>query len=157
MNINYNHYVLFFLIIQLPFYCLSQEIVNIDIEKKLNESVKIVCSDFIQDLDYIALETNDNILIDANPEIFINDKLIIINNLRSCLIFDRFSGKFIREVGRYGKGPNEYRSTTGLINPNTQKIYFRDWNSNLLEYDFNGKFIKSIVIPALLPENCPAL
>ena len=63
------------------------------------------------------------------------------------LPFDRYSGDFIREIGQYGRGPGEFNSTRGAINPITDRLFFMGRNSNLLEYDFNGNFIKSIEIP----------
>ncbi|MCG6189360.1 6-bladed beta-propeller [Maribellus maritimus] len=107
----------------------------------------VKCSDFIIDFDYITLKTNDSILIDDNPNISIYNQFVIIRTSKNCFLFDRFSGEFIREIGRYGKGPAEFMSTRGLINPNTKKVYFLGWNSNFLEYNFNGEFIKSIKIP----------
>jgi len=128
----------------------GQRINEIDLNKALTKSEPIVCSDLILGFDYIVLETNEDIQIDANPKIFVHNQLLFVTTIRNCYLFDRSTGKFIREIGRNGKGPTEYRSTQGLINPDTEKIYLTGWNSDLLEYDYNGQFIKSIKIPGYL-------
>lgn len=139
--------IIFLLVIQNTCVCFSQEVTNINIVKELDKFEPVECSDFIIDFDYITLKTNDSILIDDNPNVSIYNQFVIIRTSKNCFLFDRFSGEFIREIGRYGKGPKEFMSTRGLINPNTEKVYFLGWNSNFLEYDLNGEFIKSIKIP----------
>lgn len=125
------------------------EIKTVDIENKIsrNDISSIKLSEFIEELDYISLETGKGFLIGENPKYSITKEKIIVRTKSDCLIFDRTNGKFLRKVGNKGRGPNEFQNTNGMINLKSQSIYLKGIGANLLKYDFEGKFIKSISIP----------
>ncbi|MGV8137972.1 MAG: 6-bladed beta-propeller [Mangrovibacterium sp.] len=138
--------ILFYLFWGNSFFSLGQTKINI--EKEIdNMKDSLPCSAFISEINYVPLQSGPNIMIDRNPEIVLIDQFIVVKTERDCLLFDRYSGNFIRKIGNYGKGPNEYRSTQGFINPNLKTIYFIGWNSDLLEFNFEGKFQVVIKIP----------
>ena len=121
---------------------------GIDIETGIEHlSRDLKCSDFITHIEYIPLQTTDDILINDNPTIVVVDKYIIVKTIKECFLFSKDTGKFIRKVGNYGNGPGEYHSTSGFINPTKKTIYFAGWNSVLMEFSFDGEYISSIKIP----------
>lgn len=63
------------------------------------------------------------------------------------MIFDRKTGSFIREIGHYGRGPGEFRSTHGFFDEPDSVYYLQGWNGNLLKYSLDGKFLGSLKIP----------
>lgn len=138
--------ILFYLLLGHSFFSLGQTKINIEKGTEKKED-SLSCSAFIYKIDYVSLQSGPNIMIDKNPEIVLMDQFIIVKTERDCLLFDRYSGDFIKKIGNYGKGPNEYRSTQGFINPNMKTIYFIGWNSDLLEFNLEGKFQGSIKIP----------
>ena len=128
--------------------CSSKEHDGIDIAAGIeNLSRDLKYSDFITHIEYIPLETTDDILINAHPTIVVADKYIIVKTINECFLFSKDTGKFIRKVGNRGQGPGEYHSTSGFINPAKKTIYFTGWNGDLIEFSFDGEYISSIKIP----------
>jgi hypothetical protein len=62
-------------------------------------------------------------------------------------MFDRKSGKFIRQIGHYGRDPEGYNSTQGFYNAFSESFCFLGWNNNLIKYSSEGKQIASVPIP----------
>ena len=59
-------------------------------------------------VEYIPLETKSECLL-KGPIVYATDKYIIATDaFRGVYLFDRKTGKFIREISRRGQGPNEY-------------------------------------------------
>jgi hypothetical protein len=126
----------------------SQQLPTLDLVAAIDNPTKIVLSDFISDLTYVKLETTPDCLINANPNVKLLNNLIIITTPQQCLVFDRKSGAFIREIGRYGRGPGEYRSASlGFLDEPSSLVYFMGWNGDLQKYSINGKFLGSLPIP----------
>jgi hypothetical protein len=125
----------------------GQNIPSLNLESAIDHSGTFKFKDFIKSIEYIPLETNPGCLIDKNPKFFVTRDYIISLNVNHCFLFDRASGKFIREIGRYGRGPGEYQNAIGFVNDNIPAIYFVGWNGNLLKYSVNGNLIKNFQIP----------
>ncbi len=61
------------------------------------------------DIDYIQLETTDEILISTISKIQIRDgKIYVLDDEAPALLVFDMSGKFIRKIGNRGQGPGEY-------------------------------------------------
>ncbi len=138
---------LFFSILIFSIACHAQKPYLIDLEKAIRDVSKINCSSFIEKLDYVSLQTNENSLINKFPSVDIVDSLIIIQTVKSCFLFDSFSGSFIKSIGRHGRGPGEFRSTLQLIDSDSKAIFFNGWNNNILSYDFSDKLLYDVKIP----------
>jgi hypothetical protein len=121
----------------------------IDIEKNLTETKSIPLSSIGNQLEYIPLETNPNCMIEKIQHIIFSEDFMFIADYTKILQFDR-KGKFLRQIGANGRGPGEYLGITGLcIDPKNKKIFVNVCGDGceILEYDFNGSFIKSINQP----------
>jgi len=83
-------------------------------------------------------------------DIILTEDRIFISDLRACKVFDR-QGKFLCSVGERGRGPGQYThiSTLSIDNQNN-KIYLYTINNSLYEYDFDGKFLRSINLPKII-------
>ena len=94
-------------------------------------------SDYVISLEYVPLETKSECLIDRNPNFYVLDEHIVVTASQQCLLFDR-NGKFIREIGRAGRGPDEYSSAwEGVVNEKKQTVLLSGWGKRI-EYSFNG-------------------
>ena len=100
--------------------------------------IKLNLSDYVVSLEYVPLETKQECLIDRYPSFFVLNEYIVVTTQRQCFLFDR-SGKFIREIGRVGRGPGEYSSTLGgeAVNEKKQTVLMQGWDKKI-EYSFNG-------------------
>lgn len=117
----------------------------IDIEKNLTKTKSIPLSSIGKQLEYIPLETNPNCMIQSIQHITFSEDFMFIADYTKILQFDR-KGKFLRQIGANGRGPGEYLGITGFcIDPKNKKIFVNVCHDGceILEYDFNGSFIKS--------------
>ena len=86
----------------------AQNITFIDLtQAKFGE---ISANRIFEDIKYIPLETHqDGLLNIMSATYYLTDKYIIaMNFLGGAYLFDRETGKFIREVSSFGQGPDEY-------------------------------------------------
>lgn len=115
----------------MTFTLLGQNVINIDFAKAKHEKVDV--SRLYDQIEYVPLELSPKALIKIkNATYYLSDKYIIaVNFFVGAYLFDRKSGKFIREVSKFGSGPKEY--TFRMVNyygfDETNKILFADeWN-----------------------------
>ena len=99
-------------------------------------------SDYVSEIKYIPLETNDSVLIGEIRQInYENEKILIGDHTGNCYLFNN-NGKFIRKIGKRGQGPNEYLFLNqAIIHENL--IYLKD-AVKMLIYDFNGSLVDNI-------------
>ena len=121
----------------------------VDIEKNLTETKSVSLSSIGKQLEYIPLETNPNCMIEGIENISLSEDFIFIADYTKILQFDR-NGKFLKQIGANGRGPGEYLGITGFcIDQKNKKVYVNVCYAGceILEYDFNGSFIRSFKQP----------
>jgi len=123
--------------------------------KSFSELKEIPLSHFIDEIKFVPLETNPNALISdliVNYEIT-NDCIIVKQyngEKHQILLFDRQTGKFIREIGTQGRGPGEFAKWSILpYNPVKHELYALNYSLDILVYDLSGKNIDIIKTPYL--------
>ena len=119
----------------------ESNIIRVDDAKQ----TRLNLSDYVVSLEYVPLETKQECLIDRFPSFVVLNEYIIATTQRQCFLFDR-SGKFIREIGSVGRGPDEYSSTLGreAINEKKQTVLMQGWDKRI-EYSFNGNVTGSFL------------
>jgi len=123
----------------------------IDVEQHLGKYQEILASEFIFELEYVPLETNENCVIGGIRHLIVTPTHIFLAGSISlgssyCYAFDR-KGQFICNIGSVGQGPGEYTTITGLsIDEDKQSLYITTF-PNVLEYSWDGVFRKSIYKP----------
>jgi hypothetical protein len=124
-------------------------LITVDIEKVVEQSVSnLYMSEIFADINFIQLQTGNDIMIGNNPEISVVQNFIIVNDGDNCFLFNKEDGAFIRKIGAKGRGPNEFRSSRGgFINSINKRIFFLGLQGSLLEYDFEGRFHRDIPMP----------
>ena len=135
-------------LLSIPYLSNCQKLPVLQLEEAYKKQEPINSNEFIGSVKYVPLETSPNCLIGASPNINATEKYFIItDNQNHCYLFDRFTGKFIREIGHYGKDPGGYRSNRGFFNEMTASIFFTGWKGDLLKYSLDGKYLGSVLIP----------
>ena len=129
----------------------SNDIGEIAVDKAFETNNEVVVSDLIKgDIKYVQLESNEECLLGRAIRIFTDDSLIIAVAFRQIYLFDKNTGKFIREIGHYGRDPGGYLATVYDFPFNeTQNTFFaRGYGSAYFnEYDSRGNLIKEIKTP----------
>lgn len=93
---------------------------------------------------FVPLETSDRSLMGKVQQLLIQDSFMLVSayeHPKRVLMFDR-KGKFIREIGRNGKGPGEYIRINNIgVRPEQQEIMVNDPDGEkMLLYDYEGNF-----------------
>ncbi len=99
------------------------------------------------DIEYIPLETNEKCLIGNNPRFYSNDSEIIVFTNQKISVFDRETGKYLREIGHYGRDPGGYQNTVYSY-PYDEKndlFYLDSWENQIyFRYNSSGKLVDKI-------------
>lgn len=125
----------------------NKDLIVIPLAKQISQLKEIKCSQFIDEFEYIQLETNEKCLIDDNPNVLALKDFILIYQIKYCFVFDRKSGKFLNEISHYGRGPGEYNSSLEAYNYEKSTLYSRGWNNNMMMFSLTGNYLGSFLIP----------
>jgi hypothetical protein len=112
----------------------------IDIENSLNRMEVINLSQFTSDIHYIPLETKDGFILSYIDDCGIFGNYMIITNLKQGFLFNK-QGKFIRQIGKEGRGPGEYQFINVVDFDRDTNIYMQSLR-DLLEFRIDGTPIK---------------
>jgi hypothetical protein len=118
-----------------------------DIVKNKRE---VILSEFATDVKVIQLENTPEAMLGNVENIeFTKDYIFIKFWMHPVLQFSR-DGKFIRDVGKKGKGPGEYNACMKMsIDENSERIYIQTLELSMMVFNFDGEYIKTIKFPAL--------
>jgi len=119
-------------------------VLRIDLEPHMKAIDTLRVSDYFSSVEYIPLETRDSCLVGQMPRLLMHKDTILLafEDPPECLSFD-ISGRFLRHIGRVGKGPGEYSFVINcLFNDFAGTVFF--WkapNYRMVEYSFSGAFL----------------
>ena len=111
-----------------------------------NKMPKLIASQFVEDIEFIPLETTDECLLaESLRDITITEDDIILYDYNGCYRFDR-QGKFKNRIGKKGNGPGEYvNSLSIMVDAANQWVYMMDYmQKKYVKYDFSGKYLGDI-------------
>ena len=100
--------------------------------------------DLFSKMEIIPLETLDSCLIMNIEKIELhNNQLFIFDNLRPALyVFDK-KGKYIKQIGKKGEGPDEFQVITDVFIDKTRNvILFLSHFGSVLIYDIEGNLLQ---------------
>ena len=130
----------------------------IDISHALENPIDVNLSQFVKSIDYIQLEETDQTMLFL-PLIEVTDDFIIARNsgpsaMGPILLFDRKTGKFIRTVGKSGRGPGEFQmGNNPIYNIFDKTLYGLSYSHNeIVEFDTDGNFLGNIKLPIMIDE-----
>jgi hypothetical protein len=100
-------------------------------------------SKITEKVEAIELEVTDQSLISRVNRVLCSDKyIIVVCGQKSIMLFDK-SGKFIRQIGSAGPGPEEYTRIVDITSDNKKgHVYVSASDGKILCYDFEGNFIR---------------
>lgn len=128
-------------------------ITTIDVASGIKDAKALTTSSLFDKVEYIPLETTDESIISKIADIRVMDDYILMSSSGLPMkLFDRKTGKFIREIGKLGNGPEEYTGGRGTpaimyIDAGDQTIYVTSQNKQLQHYDLMGNYLGKIVYP----------
>lgn len=135
-----------FLIFMLLLHCIKSpdkgnSIQAIDIGAGVTKMQRSSLSQFTDDILYTKLEFLEESQIDLIRSISVSEKYILISDRKFCYLFDT-KGKFLRKIGKVGRGPGEYQFLTDALLLN-DRIYIQSV-FDMFEYKTDGSFVRKI-------------
>lgn len=128
------------------------QIEPIDICNALGNKTEVYLNKFVEEVEYIPLESAAEYFISDYATIRVEDFIMVRNpgiNRTPLLIFDKKTGKFIRNIGKVGRGPDEY----GIPAPDFYNVFSKvlytldDTHREIKTFDLYGKYIESFRVP----------
>ena len=104
-----------------------------------NNKVIVNLSSIASSIEYCVLETNKNCLISDGAAIYATKDQVVVLDSRGCYVFDRKTGRFIRQVANKGQGPDEYLFIRkDYWDKKNEQICFRGNNKDNIFYCIDG-------------------
>jgi hypothetical protein len=129
----------------------SQSPVIIDIERDFGKDKEFRLSEIADDIEYVKLEKSPKSFVGGGiPSYYVTKEYIFIYSSQRLLQFYR-NGKYIKEIGKNGRGPGEFLSIRGMaLNELNHTFYIiSNYTSKVLKYDVNtGTFLGDFPINA---------
>ncbi|QGY46987.1 6-bladed beta-propeller [Maribellus comscasis] len=120
------------------------DLYTVDLRDDPNIKSPLKLSSIVSDLTYVRLESNSKTIIAPGNRIFVLDSFVINTGFGKISVFDRNTGKFIREIGKIGRGPNEYQSARHNVHKDSSRgivINTSGGRYSLLEFNINGQVV----------------
>ena len=107
--------------------CKSTEFQAIDVSKAFESQKSLKLSEVVSDVELVKFEaTADSYFANADTWTIGKKYILISDGTSRVVLFDR-KGSFIRNIGRQGKGPGEFRSPMLVqMDPNERYVIIRD-------------------------------
>ena len=126
--------------------CESEGFITVDLTKTYPKK-ELILHDFM-DVEYVALETNDDFLCQGIVLAVGREIVIVKNQINDgdLFVFDR-NGKALQKFNRKGQGGEEYTGISGItLDEDYGEMYVNTYNK-ILVYDFFGNFKRSFPHP----------
>ena len=120
----------------------KQAIRKITIDPVLSDSAGL--SNIASGVEKILLETNDSCLITRVNEIEMSGPYIFINDAGKRILQFDTSGKFIKQIGRQGRGPGEYLNINNIALDSANHLLYAGFFRKIMVFEFSGKYINEI-------------
>jgi hypothetical protein len=117
-------------------------VINLDMLR----GMEIRASDLFKSARTIILETKPECIIGSVDELQVFDRefYLLDRKGKSLFVFD-LEGKFIRRIGKFGRGPGEYSLMHDFtLDPLNREIYVLDNGDKIHKYSVEGAYINSI-------------
>jgi hypothetical protein len=118
-------------------------VVRIKVNPDTDKETKFYLSELASEVKYVKLETRPECLIPEVRKVMIDNDRIFVSTYAlddERLYMFTSDGKFIRQIGSLGRGPEEYLSMLDFtLDREMDILYFIDSFGKLFVYDYNGE------------------
>ena len=126
----------------------------LNLTESFSRQQEVPLSRFVEKIAFIPLETNPQAMSGILVDYEVTNEYIIVrqttHGIGQILLFNRNTGKFIREIGKQGRGPGEYNSIQYIpFDPVRKELYAKIASGELLVYDTLGRNIDIIKEPKI--------
>ncbi len=123
----------------------------VDYESILNNTSSVNLSEITDDIEYVRLETNESCLLHPRADYHFTDDYIFVDNSKYILQFDR-KGKFIKQIGKPGRGPGEIGliRIMSVLDNKKELVVQTNWARKLYYFSYDGDMIRSVPVEDVL-------
>lgn len=128
----------------------QEDLISIDLTGIIeNDARKTELKEWAKNVRFIPLETNDDILIKYISQVFQRgDKFLVSHGYDRVSVFNK-DGKYLHDIGLKGEGPTNFMSVNEVTLHNDLIYIHETYNKDRIKvYDWQGKFVKKLVLPA---------
>lgn len=133
----------------------KSKVTVLNLEESFSRQQDVPLSRFVDKITYIPLENNPQAMLGGLVYYEVTDEYVIVRQTRydrtnQILLFDRNTGKFMREIGKNGRGPGEYYNYQFIpFDPVKKEFYAQGLSREILVYDISGRNIDVIKMPKI--------
>lgn len=119
--------------------------IAINVAEALSNEETPLLSNFSDEVSYIKLKTPPGIFVRFVRDVQISRDKIYIDDISNVMVFD-MEGNFIKQIGRQGRGPDEYiHLRSFFVDEMDEDIIFYTGNSgNVLRFNSSGKVTEKL-------------
>ena len=125
----------------------NYETIKVDVKKSSYPQKELIIQDFM-DVEYVALETNDDFINQGIVRAIGKDIILVVNRNRdgNIFVYDR-TGKALRIINRKGQGGEEYQYCGDIVlDEDNGEIFVCDiMTRKIFVYDLFGNFNRSLM------------
>ena len=115
---------------------------KIAVLKNISNIKEVNLSTIASDIEYCVLETNDNCLVTSQMRFYCTkDYIVSIGSsppLDVCYVFERKTGKFVRQISKKGQGPGEYNEVISDFWDEKNEQVCLWYHPNYMFYNLDG-------------------
>ena len=124
-----------------------ETLTHIDLTETIaSDAQKIPLKDWAKNIRFVPLETNDDILIKSIRMVYQRGDQFLVSHGDRASLFDN-EGKYLYDIGSKGQGPTNFISVNNVTLHN-DLIYIHETRNRIKAYDWKGKFVKKMELPA---------
>lgn len=119
-----------------------------------SEPVDLLLSSIVEEIFIVKLDNeNEDALLNGRAFPFLTESYIgMTSDELPYKLYDKATGRFLRNIGKRGEGPGEYISIyNAVIDEKNNRIYINDFiaDAGILVYNLDGEFLEKINIPGI--------
>lgn len=116
----------------------------------LKNQCEVKLSEFATDVRLIQLENIAEAMLANVENIELTKDYIFVKFWMHPVLQFSHDGKFIRNIGLKGNGPEEYNACMKMsIDERSERIYIQTLEFSMMVFNFDGEYVKTIKFPAL--------
>ncbi|GET22778.1 6-bladed beta-propeller [Prolixibacter denitrificans] len=112
---------------------------------------EVKLSELASDVQFVQLENAKDALLGHFENIELTKNYIFVMCWKQPILQFSRSGKFIKDIGRIGKGPDEYTACMKMsVDEKNKRIYLQIADQGkMMVLNFDGKYVRTIANPAM--------
>ncbi|GET35101.1 hypothetical protein PbJCM13498_39640 [Prolixibacter bellariivorans] len=117
----------------------------------LKHQREVKLSEFANDVNIIPLDNTKDALLGHFENIELTKNYIFVMCWKQPILQFSRTGKFIKYIGRIGKGPDEYTACMKMsVDEKNKRIYLQIADQGkMMVFNFDGEYVKTIANPAM--------